>query len=107
MPESVCTVALLCLMALLLLMVCSGLPAVQTSQQQVVLLTQGVVYLPLLLANLKHSCQLCLRQYQAECSHKLAAASAKPWCEPRTQGTALDIEVNPTANLDGCLRQHS
>lgn len=65
-PESVCTVVLLGLMALLLLMACSFLPAAQASQQQVILLTQGIVHLPLLLTNLKHSCQLCLQQHQAD-----------------------------------------
>lgn len=73
MPESICTIVLLCLMALLLLMLCSGLPAVHTGQQQVILLTKGVIYLPLLLADLKHSCQLCLQQHH---EHGLAACSA-------------------------------
>lgn len=61
-PESVCTMLLLHLVALLLLVVCSCLPAAQTGQQQVVLLAQGVIHLPLLLTHLKHSCQLCLQQ---------------------------------------------
>lgn len=61
-PESVCTMLLLHLVALLLLVACSGLPAAQTGQQQVVLLAQGVIQLPLLLTHLKHSNQLCLQQ---------------------------------------------
>ena len=76
MPESICTIVLLCLMALLLLMLCSGPPTVHTGQQQVILLTKGVIHLPLLLADLKHSCQLCLQQHQADCEHGLAACSA-------------------------------
>ena len=75
MPECVCTVVLLGLVALLLLMVCSFLPAAQASQKQVILLTQGIVHLPLLLTNFKYSCQLCLQQHQADCGHDLAATS--------------------------------
>lgn len=75
MPESVCTVLLHHLVALLLLVARSCLPTAQTRQQQVELLTQGVVHLPLLLTHLKHSCQLCLQQHAADCAHALISVT--------------------------------
>lgn len=54
-PGSVCTALLQQVMPLLLLVSGPVPPGVKTPQQQVILLTQRIITLPLLLTHLKHS----------------------------------------------------
>ena len=60
MPESICAVVLSLLVPLDALVVGSCLPVMQAGQQQIILITQGIVQLPLLLAHLKDPAQLGL-----------------------------------------------